>query len=130
MKFSVDELLQAGKNIWVLGGSPMDLLIQRNLEDLVRKVNALGYTPPMFASSCLRSLEDQKRINPKAMGSSHLYGCAVDIKDPQGKLAAWVKANKTKLEQCGLWCENPQYTKGWVHLTTYMPKSGNRFFNP
>lgn len=130
MKFTVDELLQAGKNIWVLGGSPMDLLIQRNLEDLVRKVNALGYTPPMYASSCLRSLEDQKRINPKAMGSSHLYGCAVDIKDPQGKLAAWVKANKAKLEQCGLWCENPQYTKGWVHLQTYAPKSMNRFFNP
>lgn len=130
MKFSVDELLQAGKNIWVLGGSPMDLLIQRNLEDLVRKVNALGYTPPMYASSCLRSLEDQERINPKAMGSSHLYGCAVDIKDPQGKLAAWAKANKTKLEQCGLWCENPQYTKGWVHLQTYAPKSMNRFFNP
>lgn len=131
MKFTVSELLQAGKNVWVFEkDNPMDDVLKRNLEDLCLKVNALGYTPPMFASSCLRSLEDQKRINPSAMGSSHLYGCAIDIKDPQGKLAAWVKANKTKLEQCGLWCENPQYTKGWVHLTTYMPKSGNRFFNP
>lgn len=131
MKFTVNELLQAGKNVWVFEkDNPMDDVLKRNLEDLVCKVNALGYTPPMFASSCLRSLEDQKRINPSAMGSSHLYGCAVDIKDPQGKLATWVNANKTKLEQCGLWCENPQYTKGWVHLQTYAPKSMSRFFNP
>lgn len=128
MKFTYKELLNAGSHKWK--ESEIDLVTKRNLLDLIDKVNALGYEPPMLASSCLRSLEDQKRINPSAMGSSHLYGCAVDIKDPDGKLAAWVKANKAKLEQCGLWCENPQYTKGWVHLTTYMPKSGNRFFNP
>ena len=109
MKFTVAELLWAGKDVWTFdSNNPTDVILRRNLEDLCLKVNALGYKPPMYASSCLRSIEDQKRINPKAMGSSHLYGCAVDIKDPDGKLAAWVKANKTKLEQCGLWCE----TKG------------------
>ena len=131
MKFTVAELLWAGKDVWVFdSNNPTDVILRRNLEDLCLKVNALGYKPPMYASSCLRSIADQQRINPKAMGSSHLYGCAVDIKDPDGKLAAWVKANKAKLEECGLWCENPQYTKGWVHLQTYAPKSMNRFFNP
>ena len=128
MKFIVEELLNAGSHKWKL--SEIDTITLRNLTDLCRKVNALGYIPPMHASSCLRSLADQKRINPYAMGSSHLYGCAVDIADPTGDFARWVRSHTSKLVECGLWCENPQYTKGWVHLTTYMPKSGNRFFNP
>lgn len=128
MKFSLTELLNAGQHKW--RESEIDPVTKRNLEDLIRKVNALGYAPPMRASSCLRSLKDQQRINPSAMGSSHLYGCAVDVSDPNGKLAAWVKTNRDKLAECGLWCENPQYTKGWVHLSTYAPKSMNRFFNP
>lgn len=128
MKFDVAELLQAGSHKWKK--SDVDAVTLRNLEDLCLKVNALGYKPPMYASSCLRSLADQKRINQKALGSSHLYGAAVDVKDPDGKLAAWVKANKDKLKECGLWCENPQYTKGWIHFQIYAPKSMNRFFNP
>lgn len=128
MKFEVIELLQAGSHKWKK--SEVDAVTLRNLEELCQKVNALGYRPPMYASSCLRSLADQKRINSKALGSSHLYGAAVDVKDPNGDLAKWVKANKSKLEECGLWCENPQYTKGWVHFQIYAPKSMNRFFNP
>lgn len=128
MKFDIAELLKAGSHKWKK--SDIDAVTLRNLEDLCRKINALGYKPPMRATSCLRSIESQQKINPGAMGSSHLYGAAVDIKDPDGKLAAWVKANRAKLEQCGLWCENPQYTKGWVHLQTYAPKSMSRIFNP
>ena len=128
MKFSLSELLQAGNHKWDI--KDVDVIIKRNLEDLRRKINALGYQPPMRATSCLRSIESQQKINPSAMGSSHLYGCAVDVADPDGKLAAWVKANKAKLEQCGLWVEDPKYTKGWVHFQTYAPKSFNRFFIP
>lgn len=128
MKFSVDELLNAGNHKWKK--ADVDDITLRNLEDLCRKVNALGYIPPMRASSCLRSIVDQKRINPKAMGSSHLYGAAVDIADPDGKLAQWLKANKSKLVDCGLWMEDPDYTKGWSHLQIYAPKSMNRIFKP
>ncbi|MBO7730988.1 MAG: hypothetical protein J6S67_00495 [Methanobrevibacter sp.] len=128
MRFSLSELLNAGSHKWK--ESEVDSVTLKNLEDLCRKINALGYTPPMYASSCLRSLADQKRINPKAMGSSHLYGCSVDVADPDGKLAKWVKANKKKLEECGLWVENPEKTPGWVHFQTLAPKSMNRFFNP
>lgn len=128
MKFSLIELLDAGSHKWKIW--EVDKVTIRNLEDLIRKVNALGYAPPMRASSCLRSLKDQERINPSAMGSSHLYGCAVDIADPKGELAAWLRKNQHLLVTYGLWMEDPRYTKGWVHLSSYMPKSGNRIFIP
>lgn len=128
MKFDVKELLQAGNHKWK--ESEIDLVTKRNLEDLCRKINKLGYNPPMYASSCLRSIKDQQRINPKAMGSSHLYGAAVDIADPDGKLKAWCMANKHKLIECGLYMEDPKYTTSWCHLSSYMPKSGKRIFIP
>lgn len=130
MRFSVDELLKAGSHKW--DKKDVDAVTLRNLEDLCRKVNALGYQPPMRASSCLRSLVDQKRINPSAMGSAHLYGCAVDIADPNGKLAYWLQTcvGQNKLKDCGLYMENPKATPTWVHLQSYAPKSMNRIFNP
>lgn len=128
MRFTVKELLSAGSHKWK--ESEVDVVILRNLEDLCRKINALGYQPPMIATSCLRSIKDQQRINPKAMGSSHLYGCAVDVADADGKLKVWCKANINKLVECGLWMENPASTKTWCHLSSQMPKSGKRIFNP
>lgn len=128
MKFSLNELLNAGQHKWK--ETEIDVVTKRNLEDLIRKINLLGYEPPMRASSCLRSLKDQQRINPKAMGSSHLYGAAVDIADPKGELAKWLLEKSYKLETYGLWMENPKSTKGWVHLQTYAPKSMSRVFNP
>ena len=128
MRFTVEELLSAGSHKWKK--TEVDDVILRNLEDLCRKINALGYQPPMRATSCLRSIKDQQRINPSAMGSSHLYGCAVDIADADGKLKAWCVANKNKLVECGLWMEDPEATKSWCHLSSQMPKSGNRIFKP
>lgn len=128
MKFSITEVLQCGSHKFK--ESEVDLVTKRNLQDLIDKVNALGYTPSMRATSCLRSLEDQKRINPSAMGSSHLYGCAIDIADADGKLKAWLLKNQSKLVELGLWMEHPDYCKGWCHLQTYKTKSGNRFFRP
>ena len=134
MKFSLEELLNAGSHKWKIW--EVDKVTIRNLEDLIRKVNALGYQPPMVASSCLRSIESQKKINPNAMGSSHLYGCAVDVADPDGGLTRWGQTSigRAKLAECGLWVEDPKYTKGkngpWVHFQCYTPKSFNRFFIP
>lgn len=128
MKFSLTEVLQCGSHKFK--ESEVDLVTKRNLQDLIDKVNALGYTPSMRATSCLRSLEDQKRINPSAMGSSHLYGCAIDIADADGELKAWLLKNQSKLVELGLWMEHPDSTKTWCHLQTIRPKSGNRFFRP
>lgn len=128
MKFTLKELLNAGQHKWK--ESELNPIIKRNLEDLILKVNSLGYKPPMYASSCLRSIKDQQRINPKAMGSSHLYGCAVDIADPTGELKLWLVKNQNKLVECGLWMESPEYTKSWCHLSSYAPKSKKRIFIP
>lgn len=132
MRFTLDELLQAGNHKWKK--SEIDAVTLRNLEDLIRKVNALNYPDPMRASSCLRSKADQKKINPKAMGSSHLYGAALDISDPTGNLAKWLTINSQLLTYNGLWMEDPKYTTGkngsWCHLQTYAPKSMKRFFIP
>ena len=54
MKFTRQELLNAGSHKW--RESEVDAVTLRNLDDLIRKVNALGYVPPMSASSCLRCL--------------------------------------------------------------------------
>lgn len=128
MRFTLKEILNAGSHKFK--ESEIDLVTKRNLEDLIDKVNALGYQPPMIASSCLRSLEDQKKINPSAMGSSHLYGCAIDVSDPKGELKKWCQANINKLVECGLWMEHPDYCNGWCHLQSYKTKSGKRIFIP
>ena len=128
MKFSLNELLNAGNHKW--SENEIDIVTKRNLEDLIRKVNALGYKPPMRATSCLRSIKDQQRINSSAMGSSHLYGCAVDIGDTDGKFKAWLKANPQKLVECGLWAEDYNSTSTWAHLQSYAPASFNRVFKP
>lgn len=128
MKFSVQELLNAGQHKWK--ESEVDIVTMRNLKDLCAKLNKLGFVPPRTATSCLRSIKDQQRINPSAMGSSHLYGAAVDIGDADGKLKAWLKANPQKLVECGLWMEHPDYTKTWCHVQTYAPASFNRVFKP
>lgn len=128
MKFTLKELLNAGSHKWT--EAEIDVITKRNLEDLINKINFLRYTPPVRATSCLRSIKDQQRINPKAMGSSHLYGCAVDIADPDGKLKNWCMNHKERLVECGLWMENPYDTPTWCHLQTYAPKSMNRVFKP
>lgn len=130
MRFTIQELLNAGQHKWK--EKEVDIVTLRNLKDLCCKLNKLGFVPPRNATSCLRSIKDQQRINPKAMGSSHLYGCAVDIDDRDGKLRTWLKtdAGNLALINCGLWAEDPKYTSGWIHLSTQMPKSGNRIFIP
>ena len=130
MKFTLTELLNAGSHKWK--ESEVDAVTLRNLNDLILKLNKLGFVPPRNATSCLRSLADQKRINPKALGSSHLYGCAVDIDDRDGKLKNWLQtdAGNLALINCGLWAEDYKSTPNWVHLQTYTPKSFNRVFLP
>ena len=130
MKFTLQELLTAGSHKW--GQSEVDPVTLRNLQDLCLKLNKLGFQPPRYATSCLRSLADQKRINPKAMGSAHLYGCAVDITDKDGKLKEWLQTpmGRNALVDCGLWAEDYASTPTWVHLQTVMPKSSRRVFNP
>lgn len=109
-----------------------------NVRELIKRITSLGYEPPMYFSSCLRSKDVHKRIytekgvpeNKIPWGSKHLSGQAADVADPDGKLADWLMINDKKVEESRLWVEHPDFTKGWVHFQSVPPKSGKRFFIP
>lgn len=113
-------------------GYPTDGEVAANLAILLDRMNEVrsAYGKPMVVNSGLRSQADQTRINPGAPKSKHLIGAACDISDPDGSLAAWVKANLPKMKEIGLWMEEFSKTQGWVHFQCIPPKSGNRIFIP
>ena len=112
----------------------------KNLAILLERINKVraAWGKPMTTTSGLRTLEDHLRIykdmgitdqSKIPMSSKHLYGQAVDISDPDGKLFDWVKANEKLMEEIGLWMEEKDSHKR-VHFQTVPPKSGKRFFKP
>lgn len=65
-----------------------------------------------------------------APNSKHMTGQAIDLYDPDGDFDEWLTDNIQVLVTLGLWREHPAATKGWVHLQTIPPRSGNRSFYP
>lgn len=112
--------------------------IKENAFELIRRINALGFEPPMYLSSALRSKKVHERIYKEKgvpadkipWGSKHLSGKAVDVADPKNILKDFLAKNVDKLEWNGLWCEDFASTPSWVHFQSEPPKSGKRFFKP
>lgn len=108
---------------------PLDMLQAQNAAELLARINWLfgtlklkpkvssGYRPSAYNSS----------IGGAKM-STHTVCAGIDLHDPDGMLAAKMLDHLDLLEECGLWLENPQYTKNWVHLD--MKQRKNRVFNP
>lgn len=74
-------------------------------------------------------------LNANTAGASatslHMTGQAIDLHDPDGKLARWCMDGSHKaLSDLGLWLEHPDFTPGWCHVQTKPPGSGNRVFRP
>lgn len=117
-------------------GYPTTPAIDANLKILHERMNELrqAYGKPMVITSGLRSDQKQmeliKQGKSKAIASLHLAGAACDVLDKDGKLAKWCIENEAVLARIGLWCEHPDYTKGWLHAQIKPPKSGKRFFIP
>jgi hypothetical protein len=117
-------------------GYEMGPAVAKNFEILFERMNELrrAWGKPMIVTSGLRSDEKQAELiaqgKSRAIHSKHLAGAACDIYDPDGELAQWCLANEDVLRRIGLWCEHPDYTKGWVHFQIMAPKSGRRFFIP
>lgn len=67
-----------------------------------------------------------------APNSKHMTGQACDVYDPDGDLDEWLMTpdGQQALEEIGLWMESPSATKGWAHVQTIPPRSGNRVFYP
>ncbi len=110
-------------------GLTPDLL--SNAADTVDKVNKLlgyfGFTREV--TSGYRPATINAAVGG-AKKSNHMLCKACDLEDKDGKLDAWCMDNLDKLTIIGLWLEHPDATKGWCHLQTVGPKSGNRVFRP
>lgn len=65
-----------------------------------------------------------------ARTSRHMTCEAVDLSDPFGTLGEFLFDNQQLLELFDLYLESPTATKGWTHLQTIAPGSGNRVFRP
>lgn len=68
-------------------------------------------------TSGFRDADSNKRVGG-ATHSAHIEGKAVDLTDPDGRLAIFCLRNQALLANLGLWLEDPQHTRGWVHLQT------------
>ena len=132
---SMNEILK-GKKL-----EEQDLEVQENLKKLLEVLNKIrsAYGKSLVVTSGLRTKADQIRVYTEKgitdiakipMASRHLYGQAVDFSDPKGELKEWVMKNLSLFEELGLYMEDFQYTKTWVHLQIVAPKSGKRFFKP
>lgn len=106
----------------------LDILFDR----LMEVQNAIGYG--LKINSGLRDQAQQNELikqgKSNAIHSKHLAGAAADINDPDGSIAEWVKNNLKLMEVIGLWMEDFEHTKGWVHFQMMPPHSGKRVFIP
>lgn len=115
---------------------PVTVEILANLNHLLFRINEVRslWGKPMIVTSGLRSQAGQELLiaegKSKATKSKHLTGQACDIYDPEKLLAKWCLTKLDFFAGVGLWLENPDYTKNWVHFQSVPPKSGSRIFIP
>lgn len=113
---------------------PMELTaeVAYNSVETIRRVNTLllRFGERRTVTSGWRPISVNESTPGAAKKSSHVLGLACDLEDSDGTLGQWCLDNIFELEEIGLWLEHPSKTKGWCHLQTVPPKSGNRVFYP
>jgi hypothetical protein len=109
--------------------NPLTKEMEANLAKLLEALNKFRsrYGKPMVVSSGYRPGKYNKSAGG-AKNSAHLTCEATDFADADGKLKAYVKTNPSVLEECGLYMEDPERTKTWIHLQIRATK--NRVFKP
>lgn len=116
-------------------GEPPETVKQNALE-LLARVNALLSELPYDeahepkVNSGWRPADYNKTVRNAAPNSRHITGQAVDIADPDGVIDSYLHTNFQLLIKHGLWMEHPSATKGWSHLQSVPPRSGNLCFYP
>lgn len=110
--------------------------IRANAVVLLERVNALlspdnGFrTRDWVVTSGWRTPAHNASIANAAPRSKHMSGQAIDIRDQDNSLDAYLVMHLDLLERHQLWMENPIATSGWCHLQCVPPRSGNRVFLP
>jgi len=100
--------------------------VNRLLESLV-PTNISAVLVPVVNSGW-RSASYNATVKGAAPTSKHIRGQAIDLADPMEELDGYL--TDAILEQFELWRESPIATKGWVHLQSVPPRSGNRTYIP
>lgn len=117
----------------ILKGEKCPLELEIYLPSLVSALNKLEekWGHPLVVTSGYRTPEHNSKIGG-AFNSAHLYCMAADIEDVPGKypkkLADWIQEDFQCLVDCGLWMEDPERTRGWVHLQ--IRPAHHRIFKP
>lgn len=132
-------------------GEEPSAVLRANAAELLGRVNALlaynavasrlGLDPeaPTPITSGWRTPSYNALVRGASATSKHMTAQAVDIADPEGALDHllfddWEQqktAPRTSLlETFDLYMEHPAATKGWCHLQSVPPRSGNRVFFP
>lgn len=112
------------------GQNTVSVQIATNAAALLEKVNAfLEHYGEVRMTSGYRSPEHNKKVGG-ARSSKHMSGDAIDIFDPDKRLAKFVFTKSALLAEYGLYCEDMRCTKNWVHFQSKPPRSGSRFFIP
>lgn len=112
--------------------APLTKELEANLARLWTAVNIVRtvWGHPMAVSSGYRPLAVNTRTPGAAKRSAHLTCQAVDIWDPEHRLARFLQANQDLLVRAGLWMEDPSATPTWCHLQIrpILGKSASRVF--
>lgn len=108
---------------------PLSPELEANLQILLKAVNTLrtAYGKSMYVSSGYRPGHYNKDAGG-ASNSPHMTCQAVDFKDADGTLKAWITVEM--LVKCGLWQEDPSKTPTWLHVQVRPIPSGHRVFSP
>lgn len=111
---------------------PLTPEMEANLTKLLECLNKFRamYGKPMYVSSGYRPAAINATVKGAAKKSNHMICLATDFADKDGELDKWCLDNLDKLEECGLYLEDPAATPGWAHLQCVPPKSGKRVFKP
>lgn len=106
--------------------------ISDNIDNLLKIINQIrtAYNKPMIVASGWRPPSINEDTANAAKSSNHLKGLAVDIKDTDGKLWAWVLINLDLMKRLGVYMEDKRWTPTWVHFQIVPPKSKKRIYVP
>lgn len=106
---------------------PLDEVLETNLRALLNAANTLriAYGKPMIINSGYRPAPYNKSIGG-APNSAHITCQAIDIKDEDGAVKAWL--SEDRLVEFGLWMEDASATPSWCHIQVRPAK--NRVFKP
>ncbi len=114
-----DYITASGKYPERLNSDELTKAVKDNAVVLLNKVNQLLQELKIFdvkVSSGFRPSAVNAKVKGAAKKSLHMSGRAVDIQDPENKIAHKILANPDILKKYDLWMEDPSVTKSWLHL--------------